>query len=81
MLMGRGRGFALLGTVVGFFLGWFKELMQSRPKLKTEIKSGKLNYIKQDQNNYGNIVEKKVEPQDANKFQLYLNFDIFNVGN
>jgi len=71
---------ALLGTIVGFFLSWFKEYIQSRPKVKINLKSGKLNYLKKEANSYGDIIETIVVPEKANRFYLSLQFDIFNIG-
>lgn len=71
---------ALMRTVVGFLLSWIKEFIQSRPRLKIELKTGKLNYIRQEENDMGDSIEKKVGPENANSFHLNLKFDIFNIG-
>lgn len=71
---------ALSGTIVGFLLGWIKEIIQSRPKLKITLKEGNLGYYKQQQNSFGEVIEEKTIPEQANKLMLYLKFDIFNIG-
>ncbi|SDL43787.1 hypothetical protein SAMN05216497_1357 [Clostridium cochlearium] len=71
---------ALSGTIVGFLLGWIKEIIQSRPKLKISLKEGNLEYYKQEKNSFGQVIEEKTISEEANKFVLNLKFDIFNVG-
>lgn len=50
---------ALSGTVVGFLLGWIKEFIQSRPKMKILLKEGRLFYYNQQQNSFGKVIEEK----------------------
>ena len=71
---------ALSGTVVGFLLGWFKEIIQARAKLKIALKEGGLAYYKHQQNSLGEIEEEKTIPKESYKFVLNLKFDVFNVG-
>ncbi len=70
----------LLGTILGFFLSWIKEFMQSKPRVKLSLKEGKLKYIKRDSDGDGFFNQKIVGPENANAFYIYLKFDIFNIG-
>ncbi|MGO1468602.1 MAG: hypothetical protein ACTHW2_01135 [Tissierella sp.] len=71
---------ALLGTVVGFLLSWFKEFIQDKAKVKMNLKTGILNYLKLEENDIGEIIKVKTEPTKAEQFYLNLKFDILNIG-
>ncbi len=71
---------ALSGTVIGFLLGWLKEIIQARSKLEIALKDGSLAYYKQQQNSFGEVVKEKAVPEIATNFMLNLKFDVFNIG-
>lgn len=72
---------ALAGTVVGFVLGWCKEIIENKPKVHLTFKNSSTLYcIEEKCDDYGNISEKNVPIFLANKISLIIILDIFNVG-
>lgn len=71
---------ALVGTVVGFLLGWVKEVIESRPRLRIELKNGSLCYFNKESDSNMNIIKEKASPEVADELELNLVFDIFNIG-
>ena len=69
----------LLGAIVGFFLSWLKEYIQSKPKLKTELKKGKFYYYKEFCDGMGNIYKNITSYEEANRLYLLLRFDVINI--
>lgn len=73
---------SLIGVVVGFCLGWLKEYIQNKPKLKADVilPSGRFSYYKKAVDNEGIAQQIPCKQEEANFLSLKLRVDIFNIG-
>ncbi len=70
----------IIGTVIGFCLAWLKEIIQNRAKIILVMKGGKIKCFKSGENSIGETEDKRVNFDDAEKIDICLVIDIFNIG-
>lgn len=51
--------FAIIGTIVGFLLGWFKESVENKPKIEIGFRNGTFRYVKEKVDGYENFQLKR----------------------
>jgi hypothetical protein len=71
---------SIIGVIIGFLLSTLKDLIQNKPKIKMELKSGQFNYYREYTDDLGQIIIKPTYPQYANFYKVNLQVDIYNYG-
>ncbi len=71
---------SIIGVIVGFLLSTLKEWIQNKPKIKMDMKMGKFNYYRKENDELGQTIIKPTDPQLGEFYKVYLQLEVYNTG-